>query len=90
VGLSGPRDDKHTFGGLALDDELARRGAEPRSGLQVIDLRSGDVVHWVRLEGLVSELYDVVTLPGVARPMALGFKTDEIGRLLTIGQPGQL
>jgi len=26
---------------------------------------------------LVSELYDVVILPGVKRPMALGFKTDE-------------
>ena len=86
VGLSGPRHDKKTFGGLALDDELIRRGAEARSGLQVIDLRNGDVVHWLRLEGMVTELYDVVTLPGVIRPMALGFKTDEIQRLLTVGE----
>ena len=90
VGLSGPRHDKKTFGGLALDEELARRGAEPRCGLHVIDLRTGDVVQWVRIEGMVSELYDVVVLPGVARPMALGFKTDEIQRLLTLGAPGQL
>ena len=90
VGLSGPRHDKTTFGGLALDEELTRRGAEPRGGLHVIDLRNGDVVHWVRLEGMVSELYDVVTLPGVVRPMALGFKTDEIQRLLTVGKPGTL
>src|SRR5205809_1723028 len=75
VGLSRPRHDK-TFGGLALDEELARRGSEARCGLQVIDLRSGDVVHWVRLEGMVSELYDVVALPGVNRPMAFGFKTE--------------
>jgi hypothetical protein len=58
--------------------------------LHVIDLRSGDVVHWVRLEGMISELYDVVALPGVLRPMALGFKTDEIQRLLTVGQTGGL
>ena len=90
VGLSGPRHDKKTFGGLALDDELIRRGAEARSGLQVIDLRNGDVVHWLRLEGMVTELYDVATLPGVVRPMALGFKTDEIQRLLTVGEPGVL
>lgn len=90
VGLSGPRHDKKTFGGLALDDELAKRGADPRGGLQVIDLRSGDVAHWVRLEGMVTELYDVVALPGVARPMALGFKTDEIQRLLTVGEPATL
>lgn len=90
VGLSGPRHDQHTFGGLALDEELVRRGAEPRSGLLVIDLRSGDIAHWVRIEGLISELYDVVTLPGAVRPMALGFKTDEIQRLLTVGDPGVL
>jgi uncharacterized protein (TIGR03032 family) len=90
VGLSGPRHDKKTFGGLALDQELDARGAEPRCGLQVVDLRSGDVVPWVRIEGMVSELYDVVVLPGAVRPMALGFKTDEIQRLLTVGAPGVL
>jgi len=90
VGLSGPRHEQHTFGGLALDDELKKRGAEPRSGLQVIDLKTGDVAHWVRLEGMVTELYDVVALPGVIRPMALGFKTDEMQRLLTLGEPGKL
>jgi uncharacterized protein (TIGR03032 family) len=89
VGLSRPRHDK-TFGGLALDEELARRRAEARCGLQVIDLRSGDVAHWVRLEGLVSELYDVVVLPGVCRPMALGFKSDEIQRAIVIGDAGSL
>jgi uncharacterized protein (TIGR03032 family) len=83
VGLSRPRRDK-TFGGLALEQELARRGAEARCGLQVIDLRSGDVAHWLRLEGMVSELYDVVSLPRVVRPMALGFKTDEIQRVIAL------
>jgi uncharacterized protein (TIGR03032 family) len=89
VGMSRPRHDK-TFGGLALDEELTRRGAEARCGLQVIDLRTGDVVHWVRLEGMVSELYDVVTLPGVARPMAFGFRSDEIQRTITLGDEGRL
>jgi uncharacterized protein (TIGR03032 family) len=89
VGLSRPRHDK-TFGGLALDEELKNRGAEARCGLHIIDLRSGDVVHWLRLEGLVSELYDVVVLPGVKRPMALGFKTDEIQRTIALGDPGEL
>jgi hypothetical protein len=32
----------------------------------------------------VQELYGVVALPGVLRPMALGFKSDEIRRSLTI------
>ncbi|MDZ7750541.1 MAG: TIGR03032 family protein [Gammaproteobacteria bacterium] len=89
VGLSLPRHNK-TFQGLVLDDELARRKATARCGLEVIDLRSGDVVHSVRIEGIVEELYDVVTLAGVRRPMALGFKSDEIRRHLMMGEPGAL
>ncbi|TRW96965.1 TIGR03032 family protein [Candidatus Methylobacter oryzae] len=83
VGLSKPRHNK-TFSGLPLDDNLKSRQAEPRCGIQVIDLRTGDAVHWLRIEGVVDELYDVVALPGVRRPMALGFKTDEIRRVLSI------
>jgi uncharacterized protein (TIGR03032 family) len=89
VGLSRPRHDK-TFGGLPLEGELARRGAEARCGLQVIDLRSGDVAHGLRVEGMVRELYDVAVLPGVGRPMALGFKTEEIQRTIAVGDEGAL
>ncbi len=84
IGLSKPRHNK-TFSGLPLDDNLRAKDAEARCGLQVIDLRTGDIVHWLRLDGIVEELYDVVVLPGVHRPMALGFKTDEIRRIITIG-----
>ncbi len=38
----------------------------------------------MRIGGVVEELYDVITLPGVVRPMALGFKTDEIRRTISI------
>ncbi|WP_239651693.1 TIGR03032 family protein [Neosynechococcus sphagnicola] len=85
VGLSKPRHNK-TFSGLALDDALQQRDAEPRCGLGVIDLRTGDLVHWVRLEGVVEELYDVVVLPQVRQPMAIGFRTDEVRRIIRIGQ----
>jgi uncharacterized protein (TIGR03032 family) len=83
VGLSKPRENR-TFTGLALDDNLAKAKAEARCGLAVIDLRTGDTVHWLRLDGVVEELYDVVALPGVMRPKALGFKTDEIRRTLNV------
>jgi len=89
VGLSRPRQDK-SIGGLALSEVMAARRAEARCGLDVIDLRSGGVAHWLRLEGMVSELHDVVVLPGVVRPMALGFVTDEIQRLLAPGDEGVL
>lgn len=84
VGLSQPRDNR-TFRGLPLDEALARRGAQARCALLVIDLSSGDTVHWVRLGGVVQELYDVVALRGVVRPSAIGFKADSIRRVITVG-----
>ena len=84
IGLSMPRDNR-TFTGLALDDALASRGAEARCAVLVIDLRTGDTVHWLRFTGVVQELYDVVAIPGVRRPSAIGFRSDEIRRVLTVG-----
>jgi uncharacterized protein (TIGR03032 family) len=86
VGLSKLRRSR-TFADLELGEQLSRRGAEPRCGLMIIDLRSGDAVHWLRLDGIVEELYDVAALPGVRQPMALGLQTDEIQRTITIGEP---
>jgi uncharacterized protein (TIGR03032 family) len=89
IGLSKPRENR-TFTGLPLDEELVRRDAEPRCGLMIVDLRSGDAVHWLRIEGVVEELYDVAVLPGVRRPMVIGLKTDEIRRMITVGAPQDL
>jgi uncharacterized protein (TIGR03032 family) len=89
VGLSHPRHDQ-TFSGLPLEAELSKRNTEPRCGLLVIDLRSGDVAHWLRVEGMVRELYDVAVLPDSSRPMALGFKSDEIQRTIAVGEDGSL
>ena len=83
LGTSKPRHNK-TFSGLPLDEALAQRNVEARCGIQVVDLRSGDAVHWLRFEGLVEELYDVVTLPSVRNPSLIGLVSDEIRRLISI------
>lgn len=83
VGLSKPRHNK-TFSGLALDGELEQRDAEPRCGLWVVDLETGDIVHWLRIDGVIGELYDVSVLPGVQRPMAIGLVSDEIRRMIRV------
>ncbi|MCA9013681.1 MAG: TIGR03032 family protein [Planctomycetaceae bacterium] len=85
IGLSKQRENR-TFSGLELDSNLERARADARCGLYVIDLRTGDAVHWVRIEGVVTELYDVIALSGVRKPQALGFKSDEIRRVLRIGE----
>jgi len=83
VGLSLARENR-TFSGLPLDGALAARDTAPRCGLAVIDLASGDIAHWLRLEGVVRELYDVVFLPGIRCPSAIGFRTDEIRYVISI------
>lgn len=83
VGLSRARENR-TFSGLALDEALAARDAEARCGLAIIDLASGDMAHWVRLEGVVRELYDIAFLPRVRCPSAIGFRTDEIKYVISI------
>ena len=82
VGISKLRNK--TFSGLLLDEKLQQTGTESFCGLLVIDLSKGEIAHWLKLEGIVSELYDVATLPNIRRPMAVGLKSDEIKRLITI------
>jgi uncharacterized protein (TIGR03032 family) len=89
IGSSLQRENS-TFSGLTLDENLRARQADPRCGLYVIDLRTGDLVHWLRIEGVVRELYDVVVLPNSRRPMAIGFKSDEIHRMISIGPQNAL
>ncbi len=88
VGLSKARSDQ-TFSGLPLQTRLAKERIAPRCGLQVVDLSSGDARHWLRIEGLVEEIYDVAVLPGVVRPKALGFKTDEIRHSIWLDAEGR-
>ncbi len=77
IGVSRPRAER-TFEGLALNERLSSEGVSPVCGLAVVNLTTGDIEHRLTIEGVVEELYDVVALPGIIRPMALGFKSDEI------------
>lgn len=84
VGLSKPRQNQ-TFSGLPLDDILKQKQAEARCAIYIINLNTGDIVHWLRIEGIVEELYDVAILPNVVRPMAIGIINDEIRQVLSVG-----
>ncbi len=82
VGLSLPRNG--TFQGLQLDSELKKRDATPWCGVQILEARTGDVVQWIRLEGPVSELFDVAVIPGVRKPTATGFLNTDVHTMITI------
>ena len=76
VTVSKPRNG--TFNGLLLDGEMKSRDADPWCGIMIVNLASGDIVEWIKLEGHITELFDVTAMPGVRCPMALGPNTVEI------------
>ncbi len=84
VTMSLPRGDR-SFEGLAIEKTLEKTGAAARCGLAVIDLKSGDLAHWLRLEGVVQELFDVAILKGATRPAAIGFRSEDIRRVIAVG-----
>ena len=70
--------DGGLYSGLPLDEALAAAGTGPKLGLFVVHLPTGVIVEWLLVEGPFHELFDVIALPGVRRPMALGLVTNEI------------
>jgi len=83
VGLSLGREQR-AFGGLPLEHNLKTLNAQPRCGLMIVDTNTGRIRHWLKIEGPVKEIYDVIILPDVERPMALGFQYNEIHQTITI------
>lgn len=64
-------------------------GTEPDQpgpcALHVIDVAREQVVHSLTLGGLARRLPGLAVLPGIKRPMALGFKSDQIRRVIAVG-----
>lgn len=79
VGLSQLRDN--TFAsGLSIKAKLEALRVPQRCGLLVIHLKTGRVVHWLTIDGGITELYDVAFVPGIHRPYTPGFGQPELHR----------
>jgi uncharacterized protein (TIGR03032 family) len=68
IGKSQDRHEK-TFQGLPLGEKLAKNKIESTCGISVVDLKRFDIVHELTLEKPIDEIYDVVSIPNVVRPM---------------------
>ncbi|MBE9006264.1 TIGR03032 family protein [Fortiea sp. LEGE XX443] len=64
--------------------QLVNSNADTDCGLMVINIKTGVMVHWLRLEGEITEIFDVQILSGVSRPQVMGFLSDEIHQLVTL------
>jgi uncharacterized protein (TIGR03032 family) len=86
VGLSKLRSPQFT--GLPLEERLAAEGIPGGCcGLRVIDLATGAILHSLDLPDPIDELFDVIVLPGVRQPRALGLQGEDIDCLVKL--PGR-
>ncbi|WP_036566819.1 TIGR03032 family protein, partial [Oceanospirillum beijerinckii] len=84
VGLSRLRPSKNgLLPGINLSARLEERNSYQRCGLQLFNLETGKLAHWVTIEGPITELYDVAFLSGIAAPYSPGFREPDLHRHLT-------
>ncbi len=86
VGLSLPRANE-AFAGLPLEDRLTEEKKQAICAVVVVELATGKVLHWMRLGGVVRELYDIALLPGARRPMLVGLAQGQLNHLIMNGPP---
>jgi uncharacterized protein (TIGR03032 family) len=60
------------FDVLPLGQAMQTKGTAARSGLLVVDLRNGDIVHWCWLRGGITELFDIAAIPNIRCPRGIG------------------
>jgi len=77
--LTSSRLRKTTADYLELDESLKSRGLDAWCAVFIVDLDRREVVHWIRLDGLIREMADVLFLPDARCPW--------VGVLTSIGTP---
>jgi hypothetical protein len=50
-----PRDG--AFKGLELKENVKARDGEQRCGAYIFDIRNGDILHWIKFDGAVREMF---------------------------------
>lgn len=67
----GSSDDRHdqVFSGLPLGQKLKEKQTTATCGLHVVDLTTFDVVHQMTFHKPITELYDVIAVPNIKRPV---------------------
>lgn len=74
----------------SVEKVLAEKKQTAFCGLHIIDLRSGEIVQWLKLEGIVEVLSELMVMQNVFRPMAIGTRTDEICKMIVLAEPQSL
>lgn len=83
IGLSLPRRNE-IFEGLALDDKIAASNTSAMCGLQIVDIDTGQTMHWLRFEHTIEELFDIAVLSNIRQPECIGFVSEAVETHVTV------
>lgn len=79
---------------FGLREVLESRRMLQQCGIVIVDLNRSRIMHWLRIEGSVTELYDVAFAPGLRRVWTPGFREPALHKSLMtapdIGLPAAL
>ena len=82
--IIGSSEDRHeqTFQNLELGEKLKEKGTTAKCGIHVVDLKTFDIIHEMTYKKPITELYDVVAIPHVVRPMLEELQPLQLSRRL--------
>ncbi|NRB65160.1 MAG: TIGR03032 family protein [Saprospiraceae bacterium] len=83
VCCSAPRDK--TFNGLPLDKELQKRKEKAQCSIDIISLKTMEVMHSIFITGNVQEVYDVAVLTDCRQPLLYGLMKEDIRKIVVLG-----
>lgn len=84
IGVSRLRENTFSSG-LHIKEKLELSRIPQRCCILIANLKTGEIEHWLDIEGKISELYDVAWLPGIRRPFTPGFnKKEPLQRIVNI------
>jgi uncharacterized protein (TIGR03032 family) len=68
-----------------LEDALTKRGEKQTCGVFILNISTGELLHFIKISEDVQELYDVIFLPNTTTPKAFNLDSEEVRFILSIG-----
>jgi len=83
IGSSLFRESSKNFRNLPVEDKLKEQGIAPRCGIFIVHLPTKAIKEWIKFEGIITEIYDVVSL-NCENPYLVGFENLEINQMVNV------
>jgi uncharacterized protein (TIGR03032 family) len=83
VGSSLFRESSKNFRNLPVEEKLKASGIAGRCGIFIVHIPTKTIKEWIKFEGIITEIYDVVCLEH-ENPYLVGFENLEINHMVNV------